>query len=45
MIKVVLFDADGVLINTELFSVHLARDYGISMETTLPFFTGFLRSV
>lgn len=40
MIKVIIFDADGVLINQERFSEALARDYGISTEKTLPFFTG-----
>lgn len=40
MIKVVIFDVDGVLINGERFSDALARDYGISIEKTLPFFTG-----
>lgn len=40
MIKVILFDADGVIVNGERFSVALARDYGISIEKTLPFFNG-----
>ncbi|OGG13791.1 hypothetical protein A2773_01555 [Candidatus Gottesmanbacteria bacterium RIFCSPHIGHO2_01_FULL_39_10] len=40
MIKAIIFDADGVLINGEMFSIQLARDYGISTEITLPFFTG-----
>ncbi len=40
MIKVIIFDADGVLINGEMFSVKLAKDYGISSEKTTPFFTG-----
>jgi putative hydrolase of the HAD superfamily len=40
MIKVVLFDADGVLINGEMFSLILERDYGIPTEKTTPFYTG-----
>ncbi len=39
MIKAVLFDADGVLIKAERFSKQLARDYGISTDLTLPFFS------
>lgn len=42
MIKVVLFDADGVLINGVQFSSQLARDYGISKEQTKEFFTHVL---
>jgi len=38
--KVALFDVDGVLVNGEPFSTHLARDYGISTEKTAPFFRG-----
>jgi putative hydrolase of the HAD superfamily len=41
MIKVIIFDADGVLIQSERrFSKTLAEKHGISTETTLPFFTG-----
>ena len=40
MIKVILFDADGVMVNGERFSIALNRDYGISIETTPPFFNG-----
>lgn len=40
MIKVVIFDADGVLINGEKFSSILERDYGISIEKTKSFFSG-----
>jgi|SRR3989344_4593134 len=43
MIKVIIFDADGVLINGVKFSVALERDYGISTEKTLPFFVGPFR--
>lgn len=39
-IKVIIFDADGVLINGERFSLRLAKEYGISLEQTAPFFTG-----
>jgi len=40
MIKVILFDADGVLINGEMFSNELERKYGIPNESTQPFFKG-----
>jgi putative hydrolase of the HAD superfamily len=40
MIKAILYDADGVIINSPRFSVMLERDYGISTKTTLPFFMG-----
>ncbi len=40
MIKAVIFDADGVVINAERFSVQLEREYGISADSVLPFFTG-----
>lgn len=41
MIKAILFDADGVIIQTtELFSQRLNREYGISVERTRPFFSG-----
>lgn len=43
MIKAVIFDADGVLINGLMFSFHLEKDYGISRETTLPFFNGIFK--
>lgn len=40
MIKVVIFDADGVAIIGEKFSNNLARDFGITTEITKSFFTG-----
>lgn len=41
MIKVIIFDADGVLIhNKKKFSILLAEKYGIPLEKTLPFFNG-----
>jgi putative hydrolase of the HAD superfamily len=40
MISTVLLDVDGVLILGEPFSTTLARDYGITMEMTSPFFRG-----
>ena len=40
MIKLALFDIDGVLNNTERFSVRYTNKYNIPMETVLPFFTG-----
>ena len=40
MIKVILFDADGVLINGEKFADHLQRELKISSEATAPFFKG-----
>ncbi len=43
MIKAVIFDIDGVLINGEQFSTILERDHGISKERTLPFFSGIFQ--
>lgn len=40
MIKVLLLDADGVLLNGEMFSRLLERDYGITNEQVQPFFRG-----
>jgi putative hydrolase of the HAD superfamily len=40
LLKVVLFDVDGVLITGEPFSQQLARDYGITLEMTAAFFQG-----
>jgi len=40
LIKVVLFDVDGVLANGEPFSRHLERDYGITQQRVGAFFGG-----
>lgn len=40
MIKVVLFDADNVIINGKRFADVLKNDLGIGEEKTLPFFKG-----
>lgn len=40
MIKTILFDADGVLINGEYFSYYLERDFGIKRDLTREFFEG-----
>ncbi len=39
-IKCVVFDADGMVIDSEVFSVQLEKDYGISNDLMLPFFKG-----
>jgi putative hydrolase of the HAD superfamily len=39
MLKVLLLDADGVLIHAEMFSKQLERDYGIPYAKIEPFFT------
>lgn len=43
MIKLVLFDADGVTINGEPFSKELTRKYNIPPESTLKFFKGIFK--
>ncbi len=40
MIKAILFDADGVLLNGEKFSRVLAKEKGLTEETTHEFFKG-----
>jgi putative hydrolase of the HAD superfamily len=40
MIKVIIFDADGVVINSpKRFSVRFSEEYNIALETVLEFFT------
>ena len=39
-IKCVVFDADGMVINSEVFSVQLEKDYRVSNDMMLPFFKG-----
>jgi putative hydrolase of the HAD superfamily len=41
MIKVIIFDMDGVLVHSKRrFSINLAKKHNIPIEITLPFFTG-----
>jgi putative hydrolase of the HAD superfamily len=40
VIKAILFDIDGVLVNGKRFSSLLAHDYHITSEKTVAFFTG-----
>lgn len=40
MTKAILFDADGVVINAEMFSVQYQKEYGVSNDEMLPFFKG-----
>jgi putative hydrolase of the HAD superfamily len=37
-IKALLFDADGVLINSEMFSTQYTREFSLSDDAMLPFF-------
>ncbi len=43
MIKVIIFDALGLLTKQEPLSAGLAREHGIPLEKSLPFFTGPLQ--
>ena len=38
--KCILFDADGVVINSEMFSVLYQKKFGVSNDEMLPFFKG-----
>jgi len=40
MKKVILFDADGVVIQTELFSAQYGKEFGVTQEEFTPFFKG-----
>lgn len=40
MNKAIIFDADGVLINAEMFSVAYQKKFGVSNDEMLPFFKG-----
>jgi len=41
--KCILFDADGVVINSELFTVQYQKQFGISNDEMLPFFKGIFQ--
>lgn len=43
MIKAVIFDADGVLINKGMFSEYLSREHNLDIEKLTTFFTGPFR--
>lgn len=38
MIKAIIFDTDGMTVNSEMFSVQYNKDYGVPMDSLLPFF-------
>jgi putative hydrolase of the HAD superfamily len=40
MIKVLIFDADGVLINGDIFSKRFSKEYNIDLSRINPFFDG-----
>jgi len=42
-IKTILFDADGVVINAEMFSLKYQKEFGVSNDKMLPFFTGVFK--
>jgi len=39
-IKCILFDADGIIINSEKFSIQYQKEFGVSNDEMLPFFNG-----
>ncbi len=41
--KCILFDADGVVINSEMFSVQYPKHKGLSIDIMLPFFNGIFK--
>lgn len=41
--KCILFDVDGVVVRTEMFSVQYQKEYGVSNEEMLPFYTGIFQ--
>lgn len=41
--KCILFDADGVVINTDVFSVQYQKQFGVANEEMLPFFKGIFQ--
>jgi putative hydrolase of the HAD superfamily len=43
MNKVILFDVDGVILNTKMFSERYTAEYGIDLSVMLPFFKGPFR--
>ena len=38
--KCILFDADGIIINSEKFSIQYQKEFGVSNDEMLPFFNG-----
>jgi putative hydrolase of the HAD superfamily len=43
MIKALLIDADGVIINAEYFSIQYSRDFGIDSNAMMPFFNSLFQ--
>lgn len=41
--KCILFDADGVIINSEIFSVQYQKRFGVTNDEMLPFFMGIFQ--